>query len=172
MAEKKQNNQEGQAEPAANGNSGLIKIIAIVGVVVILVCAGIAYGVSRLVISATGQQVVNKGGEGSTTSASLGTSYDVGTFTTNIAGQDGSPTHIVKVKVVLFLNDAKLSEEMDNKKPMVEDFIIKMLRGKTYEELNKPDSTDKLRKEIREKVNTFLATGRVENVFITDFITQ
>lgn len=173
MAEKKPNNQDGQGTPAGgNGNGGLIKIIAIVGVVVILVCAGIAYGVSRLVISATGQQSVKAGGGSTSSSESLGTSYDAGTFTTNVSAQDGSPAHIVKVKIVLFLNDAKLSTEMDNKKPMIEDFIIKMLRGKSFEELNKPDSADKLKKEIKEKVNTFLATGRVDNVFITDFITQ
>lgn len=172
MAEKKPNNQDGQVTPATgNGNGGLIKIIVIVGVVVIVVCAGIVYGVTSLVLSSTGQQPA-KAGESTTTSDSLGTSYDAGTFTTNVSAQDGSPAHIVKVKVVFFLNDAKLSAEMDNKKPMIEDFIIKMLRSKSFEELNKPEATDKLKKEIKEKVNTFLATGRVDNVFVTDFITQ
>ncbi|HEX3031923.1 MAG TPA: flagellar basal body-associated FliL family protein [Bacillota bacterium] len=170
MADKKQNGQEGQPAPAAgNGNKGLIKIIAIVGVLVVLFCAGIAYGVSQLVISATSKGGAEHGSEEKGNTAALGTSFEVGTFTTNI-GPDGA--HIAKVKLVFALSDEKLTEEVTNKKAKIDDAVIKILRAKSFDDLRKINSTDKLKVEIKDKVNTFLASGRVDDVFITDFITQ
>ncbi len=168
MAENPQNGQNGQPESGEKNN--LVKIIVIAAVVVVVLATGIAFGVAKFVLSNTAQVPSKESSKEISNVAKLGASFEAGEFTTNVNSQEGM--RFTKVKLVLEVSNEKVKAELENKKPKVEDTILSILRNKTFEELRAPDATDKLKKEVKERINTFLAEGRIENVFFTYFITQ
>jgi flagellar FliL protein len=131
---------------------------------------GIAFGVAKMVLSTTAQQGGAIENKEASKAAKLGTNYEAGEYLTNINSEGG--LRFVKVKIIMELSNEKVKGELENKRPKVDDTIISILRNKSFEEFRQVDATDKLKTELKEKINTFLAEGRVENVFFTYFITQ
>lgn len=170
MADKPQAEPKVKETPEPKSNN-MIKTVAIVGILVVLMATGIAFGVAKLVLSTTAKPGGATENKEASKVAKLGANYEAGEFLSNI-NSDGGGLRFAKVKIVLELSNEKVKEELDNKKPKVDDTIISILRNKSFEELRQADATDKLKTELKEKINTFLAEGRVENVFFTYFITQ
>ena len=169
MADKPQAEPKVKEKPESKGNS-MIKTVAIVGILVVLMATGIAFGVAKLVLSTTAKSGGATENKEASKVAKLGTNYEAGEFLTNINSEGG--LRFVKVKIIMELSNEKVKEELDNKRPKVDDTIISILRNKSFEEFRQVDATDKLKTELKDKINTFLAEGRVENVFFTYFITQ
>lgn len=169
MAEKPKEEPKVKDVPE-NKNGSMIKTVVIIGVLVVVMATGIAFGVAKLVLSTTAQPNGAAERKEASNVAMLGSNYEAGEFLTNINSEAG--LRFAKVKLVFELSNEKVKEELENKRPKVDDTIISVLRNKSFEELRQVDATDKLKKELKEKVNTFLAEGRVENVFFTYFITQ
>jgi len=94
-------------------------------------------------------------------------------FLVNLA--DMESTRFLKVTFRLGLDDAKSGEEYAND-PVVlaatRDKIITLLSTKTAEELLTPEGKERLRNEIREKVNSVLPGGKIVEVFIIDLVVQ
>jgi flagellar FliL protein len=94
-------------------------------------------------------------------------------FLVNLADVDA--TRFVKVTFRLGLNESKLGEELAGD-PVVlaatRDTIITSLGTKTSEEMLTVEGKEKLRKEIRERVNKVLPKGQVVEVYIMDFVVQ
>jgi flagellar FliL protein len=94
-------------------------------------------------------------------------------FLVNLADVDA--TRFVKVTFRLGLNEAKLGEELAGD-PVVlaatRDTIVTSLGTKISEELLSVEGKEKLKKEIRERVNKVLPKGRVLEVYIMDFVVQ
>ena len=94
-------------------------------------------------------------------------------FLVNLA--DMESTRFLKVTFRLGLDDAKSGEEYE-KDPVVlaatRDKIITLLSTKTAEELLTPEGKERLRNEIREKVNSVLPGGKIVEVFIIEFVVQ
>lgn len=168
MAEKPQTDQN--VQNGQDNKRSMIKTVAIVGILVVLMATGIAFGVAKLVLSTTAKAGGAVEPKEAGNIAKLGTNYEAGEFLTNINSEGG--LRFAKVKMVFELSNEKVKEELENKRPKVDDTVISILRNKSFEELRQVDATDKLKKEVKEKVNAFLAEGRVENVFFTYFITQ
>jgi flagellar FliL protein len=94
-------------------------------------------------------------------------------FLVNLADKD--TVRFVKVTFQLGLADATLGEEL-SKEPVVlaatRDTIISLLSSKTAEEILTPAGKEKLREEVRNRVNAVLPRGKVGEVYITDFVVQ
>lgn len=173
MAENEKDEAKGQKVPNSPGEkNNTVKMVAIIAAVVVILCTGIAFGVAKFVLSTTGGGGGGVKTEGAAAAAGTqGTNFEAGEYTTNINSDDGG-LRFAKVKLVFELSNEKLAEELTSKKPKVDDTIIDILRNKSFEELRQVNASPKLKKEIKDKVNLFLAEGRVENVFFTNFITQ
>jgi flagellar protein FliL len=88
---------------------------------------------------------------------------------------DTETTRFVKVTFRLGLDDAKSGEEYTSDAVILaatRDKIISLLSVKTAEELLSPDGKERLRSEIREKVNLILPKGKILEVYIMDFVVQ
>lgn len=77
-----------------------------------------------------------------------------------------------KVTLDIELDNGKLAAEMDMKRSLVRDIIIRTLSAKTYEEISTLKGKDRLKDEMVSKLNEVLADGRVRNIFFTDFVVQ
>ena len=94
-------------------------------------------------------------------------------FLVNLA--DMESTRFLKVTFRLGLDDAKSGEEYTSDPVILaatRDKIISLLSTKTAEEILTLEGKERLRKEIREQVNSILPKGKIVEVFIMDFVVQ
>lgn len=103
--------------------------------------------------------------------AGIGPTYSLDTFNVNLA--DLESRHFLKTTITLELGTPALAKELEKRQPQVRDIIISILREKTAEELKNGNATvQKLKDEIKSRLNNVLTSGQVTAVYFTEFIVQ
>ena len=100
----------------------------------------------------------------------MGPIYSLDTFIVNLVGGRGK--NYLKAKVELELDSDKTTMEIEKRLPQVRDAILTMLSSKSNEDINTLEGKFQLRAEIISTLNQNLKTGKVKNVYFTDFIVQ
>jgi flagellar FliL protein len=180
MAGKKPEDGDVTVEKKPKGN--MVLIIVIVLLVVILIGGGAAafllLGSSHeeaAATSATAQQDVKAEKKKTTSKKStdhlaIGPMYPMAQFVVNLLSESGN--RFLKVSIDLELSDPKLQPEMDHKKSLIRDIIIRTFSSKTFEEISTLKGKDKLKDEVLDKINENLSDGQVKNIYFTDFVVQ
>ena len=106
----------------------------------------------------------------STDYSKIGPMYPMDQFIVNLYNEGSS--RYLKSTINFALSMPELSAEMDTKKPLIRDIVIKTLSAKTYEEISTIRGKENLKDEIVVKVNQVLSDGQVNNLFFTDFVIQ
>ncbi len=106
----------------------------------------------------------------STDYLTVGPMYPMSQFIVNLLSENGS--RFLKTTINLEMGKPELSAELDKKKPLVRDIIIRVLSSKTFEEVSTMKGKSRLKDEIVNKINNVLADGQIKDVFFTDFIVQ
>ncbi len=175
MAEEKTNNIDQALTNGPSQSSGLrSKILYGLVILNMAVVAGVGFMVwkSKQAQPLEIQQIVE--GEKKTQSEEKTEVEEVGkvvpleTFVVNLAGSKGRK--ILKVNMEIEAKGADVVQEIDNRKAQIRDFIIIILSGKSLEEVTAKEGKEQLRNEIKDNINTFLAKGKVSNVYFTEFI--
>ena len=78
----------------------------------------------------------------------------------------------LKAKVELELDGNSVKVEIDKRLPQLRDGILTMLSGKTYSDISDLTGKFQLRAEILSLLNGYLTTGKIKNVYFTEFIVQ
>lgn len=107
-------------------------------------------------------------GNGSMTE--VGMMYPLDTFTVNLLSESGR--RYLKVELNLEIEGEELTVELDSKKPVLRDIIIRLLSSKTLEEISTIKGKDKLKEQIVSEINMRLKDGRILNVYFVDFVVQ
>jgi flagellar FliL protein len=105
-----------------------------------------------------------------TTKKQMGPTYSMETFIVNLIGGRGKS--YLKAKIELELDNEKLVVEIDKRLPQFRDAILTMLSSKTHDDIKTLEGKFQLRAEIISTLNQYLQTGKVLNVYFTDFIVQ
>ncbi|MDD2382762.1 MAG: flagellar basal body-associated protein FliL [Sulfurospirillaceae bacterium] len=100
----------------------------------------------------------------------IGPMYPMTQFVVNLLSESGN--RYLKVAIDLELSDIKLQPEMDHKKSLIRDIIIRTFSSKTFEEISTLKGKDKLKDEVLDKINENLSDGQVKNIYFTDFVVQ
>lgn len=100
----------------------------------------------------------------------VGLMYPLDTFTVNLLSESGR--RYLKVEMNLEIDGQELSPELDTKKPVFRDIIIRILSSKSLEEISTIKGKEKLKEQIVEELNMRLKDGKVKNVYFTDFVVQ
>ncbi len=100
----------------------------------------------------------------------VGLMYPLDGFTVNLLSESGK--RYLKVEMNLELEGEELSPELDTKKPVFRDVIIRILSSKSLEEISTIKGKEKLKEQIVSDLNTRLKDGKVKNVYFTDFVVQ
>ena len=95
--------------------------------------------------------------------------YTMETFNTNLTGL---PRRLIRLEVNLEMLDAEGFEEIINLGAKGRDSIVRIINGKTYDDLETVQGKLHLKNEIIAQLNGQLARGVVKNIFFSDFVVQ
>ena len=179
MAGKKPEDGDGAVEKKPKGN--MVLIIVVVLLVVLLVGGGAAAffllgnnqdDADAAATHSKDTKVEKKksSSKRSTDHLTIGPMYPMAQFVVNLLSESGN--RFLKVSIDLELDDPKLQPEMDHKKSLIRDIIIRTFSSKTFEEISTLKGKDKLKEEVLDKINENLSDGQVKNIYFTDFVVQ
>jgi len=179
MAGKKPEDGDAAVEKKPKGNMVLIIVIALL--VVLLIGGGAAaflllgsHDEAAAATTTTQQDAKTEkkksSSKKSTDHLSVGPMYPMAQFVVNLLSESGN--RFLKVVIDLELSDPKLQPEMDRKKSLIRDIIIRTFSSKTFEEISTLKGKDKLKEEVLDKINENLSDGQVKNIYFTDFVVQ
>ncbi|MGG7047850.1 MULTISPECIES: flagellar basal body-associated protein FliL [unclassified Campylobacter] len=100
----------------------------------------------------------------------MGPVYPLDQFIVNLLSENGS--RFLKTKIDLEQSIESMTPELDKKKALLRDIIIRTLSSKTYEEISTTKGKDRLKDEIVSRINEVLSDGYIKNLFFTDFVIQ
>ena len=90
-------------------------------------------------------------------------------FLVNLADEDGK--RYLKVKVFLGYDNKKLDAELEEKKPILRDAVISVLRSKKSSDIN-AKGIESIKMEIIQRINGTLEKGQLNNVYFYDLLVQ
>jgi len=172
MAEEKDNQEESSQEKANESGNKLLLVIILVLLLFLLIIGGL---VAYFLLSGSDetnpqeQQKIEKQHK-INSMTDIGPIYPLDTFIANLAASDAK--RYLKCKIDLELDSPELQQEVDKKIPPIRDAIIGILTSKTIEEIQTLKGKEKLKEEIKRKVNSLLTTGEIKNVYFTEFVIQ
>lgn len=172
MAEKKADKPE---EPKKGGKK---KLIVIIVAVLVLLLAGGGAGYYFLVFKPKQEEAKRKEEESKAASlikpapedVKIGPMVEIKEFVVNIIGSD--TPHYVKASLSLELDRDTTMDEVNKRMPQIRDAILLLIGNKTFEELQDIQGKNQVKAELKSKINSFLKTGKVNNVYLTDFVVQ
>lgn len=88
----------------------------------------------------------------------------------NLAETNGQ--RYLKVSLQLEMSDPKLQEELTVRTPQLLDLIISILSSKTIEDISSTIGRNRLKRELVDKVNAEIVSGRIINIYFTEFVIQ
>jgi len=171
MAEKEKKKEE----PEKGG--GKKKLIIIIAAVVLLLVGGGA-GYYFLVMKPHKEEALKKAEESKAAAlvkpipdeAKIGPMVEIKEFVVNIIGED--TTHYVKASLSLELDKDTTLDEVNKRMPQIRDAILLLISNKTFAELQDIQGKNQVKAELKSKINSFLKTGSVNNIYLTDFVVQ
>jgi len=173
MAEEKEN-KETQEEKKEGGNSKLLLIVIIVLLLILLIVGGL---VAYFLLSGNDedkpqpqepQKIEKKKKVENMTE--IGPIYPLDQFIVNLVSNNAN--RYLKCKIDLEIDSPELQQEIDKKLPAIRDLIIRILSSKTVEEIQTAKGKEKLKEEIKRKINEFLTSGEIKHVYFTEFVIQ
>jgi len=173
MAEEKENQQEEEKKSEGGGN----KLLLIVIVVLLILLLAIGGLVAYFLLSNNNEQQPNQQQTQKVekkhkvnSMAEIGPIYPLDPFTVNLVSSNAD--RYLKCKIDLELDSQNLQKEIDKKLPAIRDLIIQILSSKSVEEIQTAKGKQKLKEEIKRKINEILTTGEIKNVYFTEFVIQ
>ncbi len=161
--------ENGEAAPRKKSKGKLIIIL----VTALLVLGGGGFGIYNFVLKKPAEEVEAKVPEKTpkeNLDAVVGTMYPLKTFLVNIGDEEDN--RFLKTTLTLELDDEALKDELDKRIAQVRDIILLHLSTKRFPEVRSFDGKYILREELLEKLNNILITGKLKNIYFTEFIVQ
>jgi len=136
-------------------------ILVLVFMLFLVVTVGIAYMVAVKVVMNKNKAENPK----NSTVEERGVLVSGGEFTTNLKDKG-----IIKITLEYEVENEKVREEVEDKKSIIKDKVISVLRGQKYDEVNGYTGMENLRSSIKQELNKILQKGKLIEVYITDII--
>jgi flagellar FliL protein len=174
MAEEKENQEQEEKKEEKNSGNKLLLIVIIILLLLLLVIGGlVAYfllsnnSADETQTPQKQEKVIKKK---ASDMAEVGPIYPLDQFIVNLVSNNAD--RYLKCKISFELDSPDLQQEIDKKLPAIRDIIINILSSKTVEEIQTAKGKEKLKEEIRKKVNKILTTGEIKHVYFTKFVIQ
>ena len=169
--------RDGTGEPGEKGSGMKILIILIIFLIVLLgVTIGGIITYNKILAPSLGLTPLfgasEKGAEKESIKEEVGsgTMFPVPPFIVNLADTGGN--RFIKVTVQLELGNKEMVAELERKMPKIQDQIITVLSSKKLEEVITADGKFRLKAEMMARMNQFMRTGAISNIYYTEFVVQ
>ena len=96
--------------------------------------------------------------------------YDWDTILVNLADAGGK--HYLKISIKMELSDEKLHKEVEEQNVQMKDALITILSEKMFDDISTISGKQRLKQEIISKLNKFLKTGQIQEIYFTEFLIQ
>lgn len=134
---------------------------------------GIAFGayyIYKNFFSRSQEKVEERSVEIARVAVKRGIMFPAWSLVINLA--DANVPRFLKVTFTFELDRAITVAEMQEKEPIIKDAVIGLISSKTMADLRGYEAQLILKEEIISRINAVLETGRVINVYFTEFIIQ
>ncbi len=180
--------QETNEEQKGKKSSSLVLIIIIVVLILVILVGAVAAILmmggedeeaaqqntpapkERKITSSTSEQMPEGSTRRNAALSEIGPMFPLDTFTVNLLSESGR--RYLKVQMNLELSGEELGVELDTKKAVIRDIIIRLLSSKSLEEISTSKGKEKLKDQIVDQLNMRLKDGSINNVFFTEFVVQ
>jgi flagellar FliL protein len=158
--------QEGQEK---KGSAMKFIIIGLVAVVVIVV-AVVVFLLLGSGGSGGGEADVADVGQSVPAEEMVSGSYVLDTFVVNLNDPGGK--RYLKTNIELeYVGDA-VGEELGRRLPQLRDVVLLLLSSKSLDEIQTVDGKIALRQELIQRINQILTSGKIRNLYFTQFVIQ
>ncbi|MGO5674938.1 flagellar basal body-associated protein FliL [Bacillus subtilis] len=97
----------------------------------------------------------------------VASSVDVEEITTNLKSDN-----IIRLAIKLETDSDKSKEELEKRDFQVKDAVISLLADMNADQIEGDKGKETFKKELKDKINSYLQEGKVEKVYITSFNLQ
>lgn len=112
---------------------------------------------------------VTEGLEGTPTAQQYGKILELKQFQVNLSPVGSSVQKFARVQISLELPSEDTKTEVEQKMAQVRNTIIDLFNAQRPDDLLKPEGRNYVKEQIRKAINSFLVTGKVTQVFFTNF---
>ncbi|HKK01777.1 MAG TPA: flagellar basal body-associated FliL family protein [Desulfuromonadales bacterium] len=156
------------------GGKSLIIVIAVAAALIAGVGAGAYFLGAKSAHAEKNQKqataATTEGAEGKPASL-VGPMIAIPSFISNILDKNGG-TRYLKAAITLEADNAGTVAEIKERMPQIKDAILMLVSNKTFDDLRDLQGKMQLRAELLGRVNGILKTGKVTNIYFTDFVVQ
>lgn len=99
--------------------------------------------------------------------AKLGVLYGLEAFLVNIPSEQG--TKFLQLQMEFELSEPALEDELNRKKAAIRDTVIVQLSSKSFQQLRGARAMRDLQQDLLKSVNQLLVTGKVKEIYFTQF---
>lgn len=102
-----------------------------------------------------------------------GVMYEIPTFIVNLSVPAGGMQYLkIAVSLEVPANNKKIIPEIETALPKIKDLFITILSAKTLAEISTAQGKVSLKQELLRRINAILTSGKVIEVYVTDFVIQ
>jgi len=176
MAENDENDleEEKEEEKKEESKKKVFPIKIIVLCVVFLLVAGGGFFIWKSgflgKFSKESKKLVAEKTDDANTKLDIGPIYPLEEFIVNLADAGGK--RYLKIRMDLELNGENVKGEIGRRLPQMKDGVLTLLSSKRYEDIYEMEGKSQLRAELLSELNQYVATGRITNIYFTEFIVQ
>jgi flagellar protein FliL len=171
MGKEEEEKKEDEVKPPeGKGKSSKMKMIIIVLIAVVALGGGGFYAWKSGFLFGSKEKKNAHAATPALPKIEVGPSRSMDTFIVNLADPGGK--RYLKVKMDLELSDEKLMIELDKRMPQLRDAILTTLSSKAFEDISGQDGKIQLRAEMMAMLNQYLKSGKVKNIYFTEFVVQ
>jgi flagellar FliL protein len=169
VAEEKEKEKE---EETKEKKGSPLKLVLIV--VAVLVLAGAGFVAWQLFLTPDtddmGAEAIPTADQEAELEDTLTQTYAMDTFVVNLNDPGGK--RYLKTNIELEYISETLGEELARRLPQLRDLILLLLSSKSLDDIQSVDGKIALRRELIQRINQTLTSGKIRNLYFTQFVIQ
>lgn len=85
---------------------------------------------------------------------------------------DGGGKRFLKLTMSVEADTPQLAAEINQKMPQIRDIILMLLTSLSYDDISTLDGKLRLRGQMLNRINTQLSSGKIRNIYFSEFVVQ
>ncbi len=163
--------EKAKEEKTGGKKSSILKLIIIGVAVLVLVGAGfVGWKLLTTAPDQSTEEATASADQNAETEDALSKNYALDTFVVNLNDPGGK--RYLKTNIELEYLPEAVGTELAHRLPQIRDLILLLLSSKSLEDIQTVDGKIALRRELIQRINQVLTSGKIRNLYFTQFVIQ